>query len=513
MPRAILSVYDKTGLEEFARGLVELGWDLVASGGTARVLELAGLPITPVERVTQAPEMLAGRVKTLHPAVHAAILARDTDEDMEALRRQGYAPIDLVVSNLYPFQQTINQPDVTLEEAIEQIDIGGVALTRGAAKNFARVTIVVDPTDYPAVLAALRESGKVDETMRRRLAKKAFALTRDYDTAIHAYLLQALDGEPGSESALPDMLSLGLTKVSHLRYGENPHQGAGLYAPHSQDKPLGGDVLGGKELSYNNLLDLDSAWRVVEGYDTPTVVVVKHLTPTGIATAATVAEAFPLALESDPVSAFGGVIAANRTVDDAFVEALGSLFVEAIAAPDFTPTAQHMLAEKRKNCRLLRIPAEQLDPMPEIRSIRNGYLIQIPDQGDPEGTNWRVVTERRPTSDELQAMRFAWKAVQHVKSNAIVIALPNTTVGVGGGLPSRVDSTLLAVRKAGERAKGAALASDAFFPFADSIEVAVQAGITCIVEPGGSIRDQEVINAANEANIAMVFTGVRHFRH
>jgi phosphoribosylaminoimidazolecarboxamide formyltransferase/IMP cyclohydrolase len=513
MPRAILSVYDKTGLEPFAQGLSELGWDLVASGGTARALELAGIEITPVERVTQAPEMLAGRVKTLHPAIHAAILARDTDEDLETLRRHGYAPVDLVVCNLYPFQQTVAQPGIRLDEAIEQIDVGGVALTRAAAKNYRRVAVVTDPADYPAVLTMLKKAGQVDETMRKRLAAKAFALTRDYDTAIHAYLSRVFFPEEQQIPQLFDVLSLGLTRIQALRYGENPHQAAGLYAARPEDTALGGEVLGGKELSYNNLLDADVAWRTVSLYETPTVVIVKHLTPTGIATAPTVAEAFPPALTSDPVSAFGGVIAVNRPVDEPFVQALGALFVEVIAAPDFTPEALQELIEKRKNCRLLRIPVLNTASDLEIRSILHGFLIQQPDSGDPEGTQWKVVTERRPTSDELQAMRFAWKAVQSIKSNAIVLATPTATVGIGGGLPSRVDATALAVSKAGDRVHGAALASDAFFPFPDAIEVAARAGVRCVVQPGGSIRDHEVIEAANRAGIAMIFTGVRHFRH
>ncbi len=513
MPRAILSVYDKTGLEEFARGLQDLGWDLVASGGTARALEIAGIAITPVEQVTQAPEMLAGRVKTLHPAIHAGILARDTDEDMDALRRHGYAPVEMVVCNLYPFQRTVAQPGISLAEAIEQIDIGGVALVRGAAKNFARVAVVTDPADYPALLSRLQAHGHVDEATRRGLAIKAFGMTRDYDTAIHAYMLREFEPLPGAADDMPDVLSLGLTRIQALRYGENSHQRAGLYATFPGETPLGGEVLGGKVLSYNNLLDLDSAWRTAGAYDTPVVVIVKHLTPCGIATAASPAEAFPLALASDPVSAFGGVIAVNRPVDEAFVVALESLFVEAIAAPEFSPSAQRLLSEHRKNCRLLRIPGRDPKPGLEVRSILHGYLIQQPDQGDPDGTAWQGVTERRPTSEELQALRFGWKAVQYVKSNAIVLATPNATVGIGGGLSSRVDATRLAIQKAGDRARGAALASDAFFPFPDAIETAAAAGVACIVQPGGSVRDQEVIAAANQAGLAMVFTGVRHFRH
>lgn len=511
MPRAILSVYDKSGLQAFAQGLVNLGWDLVASGGTARALEATGLQITPVERVTQAAEMLAGRVKTLHPAIHAAILARDTAEDMETLRRHGYAPIDMVVCNLYPFQETVAHQGVSLAEAIEQIDIGGVALVRAAAKNFQRVLVVTSPADYQTVLTMLQDHGGANEGFRRHLAAKAFQLTRDYDTAIHAYLHEP--GEVETSNSLPEVLSLGLTQVQALRYGENPHQAAGLYAQTQTQGPLGGVQLAGKPLSYNNLLDLNAAWHAVCAFEGPSVVIVKHLTPTGIATANTAAEAFPLALASDPVSAFGGVLATNRAVDNALVEAIGSLFVEAIGAPDFTPTAQQLLGERRKNCRLIQMPSLTPALELEIHSIEGGFLVQRPDYGDPEETKWRVVSERQPTSDELQAMRFAWKAVQQVKSNAIVLAHANATVGIGGGLPSRVDAVSLAVRKAGDRAQNAALASDAFFPFADGVEAAAAAGVSCVIQPGGSIRDQEVIDAVNEAGMVMVFTGVRHFRH
>lgn len=511
MPRAILSVYNKAGLPELAQGLADLGWDLVASGGTAHTLELAGLKVTPVERVTQAPEMLGGRVKTLHPAIHAGILARDDEGDMNTLRSFGYAPVDMVVCNLYPFQLTIAKAGVTLDDAIEQIDIGGVTLLRAGAKNFQRVITLADPEDYPVILTLLRLAEPVDEALRRRLAAKAFAITRDYDTAIHAYLAQD-DAAPG-EDRLPDLVSLGLTRIQALRYGENPHQAAALYAASGSDTALGAEQVGGKELSYNNLLDLDAAWRAATSYDSPVVVIVKHLTPTGIATSPTIAEAFPAALASDPVSAFGGVIAVNQPVNDTFVDALGSLFIEAIAAPDFTPTAQQRLNETRKNCRLLKFAGRESEPTVEVRSVRRGYLIQTVDRGDPTATVWRVVSQRQPTPEEMQALRFAWKAVQHVKSNAIVLANEAGTVGIGGGLPSRVDAAQLAVEKAGVHAQGAVMASDAFFPFPDALEIAIHAGITAVVQPGGSIRDQAVIEVADAAGIAMVFTGTRHFRH
>lgn len=512
MPRALLSVYDKTGLVDFASALLSFGWDLVASGGTERALREAGIPVTAVEQLTKSPEMLGGRVKTLHPAIHGGILARDNEDDIAELKANGIAPINMVVNNLYPFQETVARAGINLQDAIEEIDIGGVTLLRAAAKNFLHVVVVCDPKDYDRIITALEGGGQVDLAMRRELAVKVFAYTRDYDTAIHAFLAQ--DHAPALLNAdLPQHLSLGMQKVETLRYGENPHQVAGYYSRKAASGPLGGTVLGGKALSYNNILDLDAAWRAVSSFSEPTVVIVKHLTPCGIATAPSIAEAYLAAFASDPVSAFGGVIAVNRQVDEAFVAALGSLFVEAIAAPSFTTAAQNILNEKRKNCRLLQIPSlyDGLDL--EIRSVHRGLLVQQVDMGDPEGTPFKTVTKRAPTPAEVEALQFAWKTVQHVKSNSIVLAVKNATVGVGGGLPSRVDAAKIAVEKAGDKAAGSVLASDAFFPFADGVEVAAQAGITAIIQPGGSIRDAEVIEAADKANIAMVFTGVRHFRH
>jgi phosphoribosylaminoimidazolecarboxamide formyltransferase / IMP cyclohydrolase len=514
MPRVLISVYDKTGITEFAAALVELGWDIVASGGTGKALEDAGLPVTPVEQLTQVPEMLGGRVKTLHPAIHAGILARNTEADMQDLTRLGYAPIKLVICNLYPFQETISKVKATLQDAIEHIDIGGVTLVRAAAKNFFNTGVVVDPEDYNRVLASLKGNGEIELALRRDLAVKAFAYTRDYDTAIHAYLSRgSTTSMPAVVDELPSQLSLGVRKVESLRYGENPHQEAAYYSRQATDGPLGGVLLSGKQLSYNNILDIDAAWRATSSYSDPTVVIVKHLTPTGIASADTITAAYPAALASDPVSAFGGVIAVNRTIDTDFVDALGSLFIEAIAAPNFSEEAQEILAKKRKNCRLLRLTVPHDGSELEVRSIHRGILIQRPDMGDPEGTTLRTVSERAPSPDELQALHFAWKAVQHVKSNAIVLAVPGATVGIGGGLPSRVDAAKLAVEKAGKRAKGSVMASDAFFPFADGVGVAAAASVTAIIQPGGSIRDQEVIDAANKAGIAMVVTGTRHFRH
>jgi phosphoribosylaminoimidazolecarboxamide formyltransferase/IMP cyclohydrolase len=512
MPRALLSVYEKIDVVKFATALIELGWDLVASGGTEKVLRDAQLPVTPIEQLTGVPEMLGGRVKTLHPAIHAGILARDKQEDIDDLSRNGYAPINMVVCNLYPFQDTVAQKGITLQDAIEQIDIGGVTLLRAAAKNFFHVVVVCDPNDYGKITAALKAAGEVDLAMRRNLAVKAFAHTRDYDTAIHAYLSQDTVPSLTSEN-LPQHLSFGMHLVDILRYGENPHQFAGHYSRQATDGPLGGTVLGGKQLSYNNILDLDAAWRAVSSFAEPTVVIVKHLTPCGIASGSSLAEAYPHALASDPVSAFGGVIAANRMVEDDLVEALGSLFIEAIAAPGFSASAQTTLNAKRANCRLLQIPHPYDGSEFDVRSVHRGLLVQSADMGDPDGTIMKTVTERVPTEQELAALQFAWKAVQHVKSNAIVLAVEGATIGIGGGLPSRVDAVKLAVTKASDKARGAVMASDAFFPFADGIEAAVEAGITAVIQPGGSIRDKEVIEAANKANIAMVFTGTRHFRH
>ncbi|RMG71984.1 MAG: bifunctional phosphoribosylaminoimidazolecarboxamide formyltransferase/IMP cyclohydrolase PurH [Chloroflexi bacterium] len=514
MPRALLSVYNKTGIVEFASELINMGWDLVASGGTQKILAEAGLPVTPVEQLTGMPEMLGGRVKTLHPAIHAGILARATQRDIDDLNANGYAPIKLVVCNLYPFQETIAQVGITVQDAVEQIDIGGVTLLRAAAKNFFHVTSVCDPADYGKVIAAIKAGGDVDLATKRALAVKAFAHTRDYDTAIHAYLARGtLTPILDISDELPEQLSIAMQKVETLRYGENPHQQAAYYSNQISDAPFGGKIHGGKQLSYNNILDIDAAWRAVSMFGDPTVVIVKHLTPTGIASADSITAAFPAALESDSVSAFGGVIAVNRQIDEAFVEALGSLFVEAIAAPSFTDAATELLNTKRKNCRLVEIPQPFDGSELEIRNVHKGLLIQRADMGDPDGTLFKTVTERAPSEKELEALQFAWKAVQHVKSNAIVLAVAGATVGIGGGLPSRVDAVKLAVQKAGEKAKGAVMASDAFFPFADGLEEAIRAGVTAVIQPGGSIRDTEVIEAANKAGIAMVVTGTRHFRH
>ncbi len=511
-PRVILSVYDKMGLIGFGRQLAQLGWELVASGGTARELAGIGLTVREVSAVTGAPEMLGGRVKTLHPAVHGGILARDIEDDRADLAANGIKAVDMVVCNLYPFEETIAQPGVTVADAIEQIDIGGVTLLRAAAKNFSRVTVVCDPADYGVILNELKNEGGISAETRQRLALKAFQHTRDYDTAISAWM-GSLNGE---DEPVPATFSQHLTKTQSLRYGENPHQSAGLYSADPHAGPLGGRLLQGKPLSYNNLLDVDAAWRAAESYSDPTVVIVKHLCPCGVATADSAADAFAPALASDPVSAFGGVIAVNRPVDAAFAEKIreAKLFTEAIVAPSFSAEAKAYFAEKKKNCRLIAL-GDNVQPEAglEIRSIKGGVLIQDRDMGDPETATWTVVSERQPTDQEEASLRTAWAAVNHVKSNGIVFAQGNATVGIGGGMSSRIDAVELAAKKSAERASGAAMASDAFFPFADGIEAAAAAGVTAVVQPGGSVRDAEVIEAVNKLGLAMVFTGTRHFRH
>ena len=501
MPTALLSVSNKTGLTDFCRALHNLGWELIASGGTASSLRAAGLPVMDVETYTGSPEILAGRVKTLHPAVHAGILAQNTGSDAADLERIDAKPIDLVAVNLYPFQETIARPGVTLAEAIENIDIGGVALIRAAAKNFARVTVLTDPGDYQPVLAELQENRSTSAETRSRLAKKAFGHTATYDSAIHAYLNQDAS------------LNLQMFPIMNLRYGENPHQTAVLYSYQTDGGPLGGQLLQGKALSYNNILDLDAAWRAALAFEKPTICIVKHLSPCGIASASNLVEAFRLALASDPISAFGGVIASNQPFDRDIAQGLGELFVECIIAPGFSKEAQEVLS-KRKNCRLVSMPDTNLVPDYELRSVNQGMLQQKIDQGDPiDAPEWKIVSKRPPNEQELQALLFAWKACQHVKSNAIVFARGEATVGIGGGQPNRVNCVQIAAARAGEKAKGAVMASDAFFPFPDSIEEAARAGITAIVHPGGSVRDADAVAVADLHNIAMVVTGIRHFRH
>ena len=499
MPKALLSVHDKTGLLDFASELINLGWTLLASGGTAKCLMENHLPVIEVADYTKSPEILGGRVKTLHPAIHGGLLARSTQSDLDELKKLGWDYIDLVAVNLYPFEQTISKPDVTLADAIENIDIGGVTLIRAAAKNNDRVTLVCDPSDYQRVITGLKENNLGIE-QRRQLAVKGFAHTAHYDRMICDYL----SGEKAETiTAYP---------ISKLRYGENPHQSAAVYTYHPGEGPLGGQILQGKELSYNNLLDLDAAWRAVVSFQNTSIVIVKHLSPCGIASGSSLLEAYQKAFASDTKSAFGGIIASNRPFDVETARALKELFVECIIAPGFSPESREVLALK-KNCRLVDMPNLKIEPDYEFRSINHGLLKQSIDFGDPNHEGWKVVSDRQPTDEEMDALKFAWKACQHVKSNSIVFVKGEATVGIGGGQPNRVDCVQIAIQRAGEKSRGAVMASDAFFPFPDSVEFAAAAGITAIIHPGGSLKDVDSLAAANKAGLAMVVTGVRHFRH
>lgn len=503
-PQALLSVSDKTGLTDFARGLDAAGFKLLASGGTANALRAAGVSVTDISELTGFPEILDGRVKTLHPAVHGGILARDTAEHLAELAAHGLTPIDLVVCNLYPFTQVAARPDATLPELIEQIDIGGVTLLRAAAKNHARVTVVCDPADYAAVLTAV-QTGTLDQALRSRLALQAFQHTAAYDAAIAAMLARRL--EP--EQPLPATLPLAYTRAATLRYGENPHQAAALYQPAGQ--PAAFTQLGGKEMSYNNWLDMDAAWGLAQEFSAATVCIIKHTNPCGVASADDLVTAYARALASDPVSAFGGIVAVNRTADLALAEQMADLFVEVVVAPDYTEEALARFRRKT-NLRILQ-PMGGINAALTLRSIHGGLLVQSTDVSREPATSWHVVTARQPDAAELADLDFAWRVAKHTKSNAIVFAKNAATVGVGAGQMSRVDSVYLAARRAGERSQGAVLASDAFFPFADGVEAAAAAGVTAVVQPGGSLRDAEVIAACNRLGLTMCFTGTRHFRH
>jgi phosphoribosylaminoimidazolecarboxamide formyltransferase/IMP cyclohydrolase len=514
MPFSLISLSNKAGVQDFSRELVDLGWNLLASGGTADYLKSCGIPVIQISDYTGVPEILSGRVKTLHPKIFGGILARAEPNDLQDLERLAASLIDMVVVNLYPFREIASRPGVQLAEAVENIDIGGVALIRAAAKNYHRTAVVSDPGDYQQVLDELESFGKVSLTTRHKLAVKAFRQTAAYDSAIQQYLASGVI-DAGENL---DPLELRLYPILPLRYGENPHQEAVLYADQPADGPLGGELLQGKPLSYNNLLDLDAAWRAALAYEKATIVIVKHLSPCGIASAETLAKAYGRALASDPISAFGGVIAANQELDGATAQAMEALFIECIAAPGFSADALEIL-RTRKSVRLLQVPKPMLSPRYEFRSIQRGILRQTVDLGDPgpsgfsEGSLWKIVSRRSPTEAEKQDLVFAWRACQHVKSNAIVFAKDEATVGIGGGQPNRVDCVRIAAERAGDGSRGAVMASDAFFPFPDSVEEAARAGITAVIQPGGSVRDQAAIIAADAHNMVMVFTGSRHFRH
>jgi phosphoribosylaminoimidazolecarboxamide formyltransferase/IMP cyclohydrolase len=571
MPLALISVYDKTGLVPFAQRLARQGWRFLASGGTAAALRGAGIEPVDVATYTGSPELLGGRVKTLHPAIHAGILARPDAADLEELRAHGFVPIDLVVVNLYPFEETLRKVKERAEasgsaaalggdsagaaggagdvgsvaagrapaaggpassgisaeaEIVEQIDIGGVALIRAAAKNYARVCVLCEPGDYGRVAAEAEEGGIQPDT-RRELAAKAFALTAAYDAAITAWFKDASGSETSEDASLFAASAAGAAQAAapgtefsfagrierSLRYGENPHQKAFFVLSGGGRGPLGGRALGGKELSYNNLLDLDAAWRAVLSLEKPAAVIVKHLSPCGAAEGETLRAAYDAALACDPVSAFGGIVALNRPLDADTASALKELFLECVAAPSFGEAARDILKAK-KNLRLV-----EADPLVfarqarELRTAAGGLLVQEPDRGDPPAARWRAVSARQPSAAEMEGLRFAWRVVQHVRSNAIVLAAGHAALGIGGGQTNRVDAVRQACERAGERARGAVMASDAYFPFADGIEAAAEAGVTAVVHPGGSMRDAEVLAAADRLGLAVVYTGVRHFRH
>ena len=512
---ALISVSDKQGLFPFAEGLVALGFQLLSTGGTLAALEAAGLPVLSVANHTGQPEILGGRVKTLHPRIHGGILGRpELPSDAAELAAQGISPISLVVVNLYPFREAVAR-GAEWDEAIENIDVGGPAMIRAAAKNADRVTVVVDPVDYGEVLEAFRQGGP-GTAQRRALQRKAFAHTAAYDAAISSWLAQ----QAGVEARFPELLQPSFQRAQPLRYGENPHQAAAFYraASPEQGATVGGArVLQGKGLSWNNLLDLDAALRLaLEFPEGPCAVIVKHNTPCGVAQGASLEEAFRTARAADEVSAFGGIVALTRGVDEATALALNEGFLEAVIAPSFSEEARAVLAAK-KNLRLLEAGEGLLQgaagaPALEFRSVSGGVLVQERDHAEPDQA-WRVVTKRAPTEAEWAALRFAWRVCKHVKSNAIVFASEQRLLAAGGGQTSRVDSVKIAAARGDLTLRGSAVASDAFFPFRDGLDAAAAAGATCVVQPGGSVRDAEVIAAADEHGMAMVFTGVRHFRH
>lgn len=511
MTRALISVSDKKGVIAFAEGLIENGIEIISTGGTKKVLDEAGIPTISIEEVTDFPEMMDGRVKTLHPKIHGGLLGRrDLASHMEAMEASQITPIDFVCVNLYPFKETIMKSGVTEEEAIENIDIGGPSMLRSAAKNHQFVTAVVDPADYPMVLSELKEQGGTSFATRKKLAAKVFRHTAAYDALIAQYLTgQVAEREP-------EKLTLTFDRKQDLRYGENSHQKAAFYEtalPESYSIAQA-QQLHGKELSFNNIRDADAALRIMREYQEPTVVALKHMNPCGIGSASTIFAAWNAAYEADPVSIFGGIIVLNREVDLPTAEAMHKLFLEIIIAPSFTPESLEVLKTK-KNIRLLTVDftVKESTYTEETVSVLGGLLVQDKDVAMEEKQDWQVVTDRKPTEEELAAMAFAWRAVKHVKSNAIVLANEHQTVGIGAGQMNRVGSVKIAIEQAGAKTKDAVLASDAYFPMDDSVEYAAKHGIKAIIQPGGSIKDQASIDMANKYGVAMVFTGVRHFRH
>jgi len=514
--RALVSVSDKSGIAEFARALAALGVEILSTGGTAKLLEKEGVATTEVSAHTGFPEMLDGRVKTLHPKIHGGILARrDSGSHMAAIERAAIAPIDLVVVNLYPFRATVADPDGRLEDAIENIDIGGPALVRSAAKNHASVAVLVDPADYAPVLEELRATGEVSEPTRFALAIKAFAHTAAYDGAIAGYLSSL--GADGARSAFPGILSLQFAKLQDMRYGENPHQAAAFYR---DAEPRPGGIAGyrqlqGKELSYNNVADADAAWECVKSFAEPACVIVKHANPCGAALGKSALHAYRKAFRTDPTSAFGGIIAFNRALDGAVAAQVGRQFAEVIVAPRVDAAARAAFAGKH-NLRVLEVPLAHAPNALDFKRVGGGLLVQGADAHELEARALKVVTRRRPGRTQLADLLFAWRVAKFVKSNAIVFVKGGMTVGVGAGQMSRIDSARIAAIKAkaaGLTLKGSVVASDAFFPFRDGLDAVARAGAVAVIQPGGSVRDDEVIAAADERKLAMVFTGIRHFRH
>jgi phosphoribosylaminoimidazolecarboxamide formyltransferase/IMP cyclohydrolase len=507
---ALLSVSNKTGLVEFAKQLVEeFGFDIISSGGTAQALKAAGLPVTKVSDYTGSPEILGGRVKTLHPRIHGGILARrDLPEHVADLEAQNIRPIDLVVVNLYPFEQTIAKPNVSLEDAIEQIDIGGPAMVRASAKNFANLTILCNPNQYDTYLEELRKNGEASIAFRQACSLQAFKHTASYDAAIAAYLEQQLEQKSAT-------FTLTGTQIQELRYGENPHQPASWYQTGAT--PTGwaaATKLQGKELSYNNLVDLEAARSIIAEFanDDPAATIIKHNNPCGSAMGSSIAEAYEKAFNADSTSAFGGIVALNRAIDAATATALTKTFLECVVAPGIDAEAQTILQAKQ-NLRVLTLPDLTNGAKNNVKQIAGGFLVQAADDIVADPNAWQFVTEKKPTPEELAELLFAWKICKHVKSNAIVVSHDRTTLGVGAGQMNRVGSAKIALDQAGEKAQGAILASDGFFPFDDSVKTAAAAGIKAIVQPGGSMRDADSIKAANELGIVMVLTGIRHFLH
>jgi len=514
--RALVSVSDKSGVVDFARALAALGIQLISTGGTARLLAKEGVAVTEVSAHTGFPEMLDGRVKTLHPKIHGGLLARRDDAaHMGALRGAGIATIDLLVVNLYPFQATVADPDCRFEDAVENIDIGGPAMLRAAAKNHAGVAVVVDPADYQRVLGEIHSSGKVSDVTRFELARKVFAHTAAYDGAIANYLSSLDAGRRRGE--YPETLSLQLRKIQDLRYGENPHQSAALYR---DERLLPGSLVSyrqiqGKELSYNNIADADAAWECVKSFAEPACVIVKHANPCGAALGASLAEAYDKAFRTDPTSAFGGILAFNRALDAASAEAVSKQFAEVVIAPRVEPEAQKVFA-KKANVRVLEVPLAHDVQRHDYKRIGGGLLVQTTDFHPVDRKALRVASRKQPTESQWSDLLFAWRVAQFVKSNAIVFCSGGATLGVGAGQMSRVDSARIAAIKAASaklELQGSVVASDAFFPFRDGLDVVVKAGAVAVIQPGGSMRDDEVIAAADEQGVAMVFTGVRHFRH